>query len=95
MPGARLDEDTRSTRSDVGRWRDAVVPGIERVATLTFEELTALSDREAPRRAGGVPAHGRNVMVPMFAAQATTASSVGATSSAVRPLGNAMVDVST
>ena len=40
-----------------------------------------------------VTGHGWNVMVPRFAAHATTASSVGQTSSAVRPLGNAIVAV--
>ena len=34
--------------------------------------------------------HGWNVSVPRLAAHATTASSLGATSSAVRPLGNVM-----
>ncbi len=42
-----------------------------------------------------VTGQGWNVIVPMFAAQATTASSVGATSSAVRPLGKPIVAVST
>jgi hypothetical protein len=38
---------------------------------------------------------GWNVRVPRLAAQATTASSVGQTSSAGRPLGNRIVAVST
>ena len=42
-----------------------------------------------------VTGHGWNVRVPRLAAQATTASSVGATSSATRPLGNAIRAVST
>lgn len=42
-----------------------------------------------------VTGHGWKVSVPRFAAQATTASSVGVTSSAVRPDGNVIVVDST